>query len=99
LEERFITKKQLADILQVTERSIDNWIKDKIITPVKGLPVIRFSPKYIAELQGVQLTEFSPLERRKLLKELEEVTRERDKLRSDIAKINSISTESLLYRR
>lgn len=70
--DKLLTKKDLAEHWQVTVKAIDNWRKDGIITPCNGVPVIRFSPQYIAELDGVKLERFSPLERRRLERELEE---------------------------
>lgn len=33
---------------------------------MKGIPAIRFPISYIEELEGVKLTEFSPLERKNM---------------------------------
>jgi len=57
-----LTKKDLAEKWQVSEKSIDNWRQDGTVSACKGVPVIRFSPQYIAELEGVKLEKFSPLE-------------------------------------
>ncbi len=69
MEDKLLTKKDLAERWQVTTTTINRWISDKIITPVKGIPSIRFSMDHILELEGVKLDRLSPLERRRLEKE------------------------------
>ncbi|MBU5312300.1 hypothetical protein KQI38_09690 [Tissierella carlieri] len=67
--DKLLTKKDLAERWQVTTATIDRWMSDKIITPVKGIPSVRFSMQHILELEGVKLDRFSPLERKRLEKE------------------------------
>lgn len=96
MEEQFLTKQQMAEKLQVTERTIDNWIKDGVLTPVKGIPVIRFSARYVAELEGIKFEQFSPLLKRKLERELKEVTRERDILREAMNNILALTARTVI---
>jgi hypothetical protein len=91
--EKLLTKQDLADRWQVTVRTIENWMSDGIIASVKNIPSIRFNPAYIAELEGLKLEKFSPLERRKLERELEEVTKERDFLKTVVGNILSESSK------
>jgi hypothetical protein len=91
--EKLLTKQDLANRWQVTVRTIENWICDGIITPVKNIPSVRFNPSYIAELEGLKLEKFSPLERKKLERELEEVTKERDFLKTVLGNILSESSK------
>jgi len=95
-----LTKKDLAEKWQVSERSIDIWRQEGTISECKGVPVIRFSPQYIAELEGVRLEKFSPLERRRLERELADKCRSielKDKeiidLKSRITRMLSIGAE------
>ncbi len=69
MDQKLLTKKDLAERWQVTISTIDRWMADKVITPVKGIPSIRFSMDHILELEGVKLDRLSPLERRRLEKE------------------------------
>jgi len=85
--EKLLTKQDLADRWQVTVRTIENWIKDGTLAPVKGIPTVRFNPVYIAELEGIKMDKFSPLERRKLERELAEASQERDFLKGILANI------------
>lgn len=73
MEDKLLTKKDLAGRWQVTTTTIDRWMADKIISPVKGIPSIRFSLQHILELEGVKLDRLSPLERRRLEKEKAEL--------------------------
>jgi len=80
--DKLLTKKELAERWQVTPKAIDDWRKRGILTPCKGIPAIRFSMQHIAELEGIKLERFSPLERRSLEDELEKVKRERELYKS-----------------
>lgn len=84
---KLLTQQDLAERWQVTVRAIENWRKEGVIQPAKGVPAIRFHPDYIAELEGVELKKTSPLQVKRLEKELEEVKKERDELKGIISRI------------
>jgi hypothetical protein len=101
-----LTKKDLAEKWQVSERSIDIWRQEGTISECKGVPAIRFSPQYIAELEGVKLEKFSPLERRRLERELADKCRSielKDKeitdLKSRITRMLSIGAEIIYSKK
>lgn len=71
--DKLLTKKDLAERWQVSIATIDRWVSDKIITPVKGIPSIRFNPHHILELEGVKIERLSPLERKRLEKDIQEL--------------------------
>ena len=77
--DRLLTRKELAERWQVTPKAIDDWRRDGVLTPCKGIPAIRFSMQHVLELEGVKPERFSPLEKKRLEQELEKVTKERDK--------------------
>jgi hypothetical protein len=85
--DKLLTQDDLAERWQVSKRSIENWRKEGILQPVKGIPAIRFSPEYIAELEGVKLEKTSPLQVKRLERELEEMKRENEKLKGIISNI------------
>ncbi|MBU3146604.1 histidine kinase [Clostridium sp. CF012] len=66
-----LTQQDIASRWQVSVQSIETCRKEGIITPVKGVPGIRFSLAEIEAVEGVAPTRFSPLERRKLEREIE----------------------------
>lgn len=95
--DKLLTRKELAERWQVTPKAIDDWRRDGIITKCKGIPAIRFSLQYVQELEGVKPERFSPLERKRLERELVEVKKERDYLQSVINEMNLIMAK-VMYR-
>jgi hypothetical protein len=69
-EDYLYTKTDLAERWQVSEKSIDTWRREGVLSTCQGVPIIRFSPDYIYKLEGIELTRFSPLEKAKLLAEI-----------------------------
>lgn len=70
---KLLTQKDVAERWQLTVRAVENCRKEGIITPLKGVPGIRFSLTEIEALEGVAPTRFSPLERKKMEREIEEL--------------------------
>lgn len=92
--EQLLTKQDLAKHWQVSVQTIDNYIKDGLITPCKKIPCnTRFNSQYIAELDGVKLEKHSPLEWRRVEKELEYWKNRTKELEKSIARMNMITTE------
>ena len=76
-----LTKKDLAEKWQVSEKAIDDYRSKGIIMAVKGLPSVRFTPQHIAEIEWTKLEIFSPIERKKLENEIEELKKENESLK------------------
>lgn len=87
MENKLLTQKELAERWQVTEESIRNWRNEGIIQTAKGVPVIRFTMQHILELEGVKLEQFSPLLKRRMERELEELREENQRLKKIIGNI------------
>lgn len=85
--DKLLTEQELADRWGVAKTSIANWRKEGIIQPAKGIPVIRFTMQHVLELEGVKLEQFSPLLKRRMERELEELRAENQKLKGIIANI------------
>ncbi|NEZ96973.1 histidine kinase [Clostridium botulinum] len=79
--DKLLTQKDLAERWQVSVKAIESYRQQGIITPVEGIPSIRFNPQDIAKLEGTKLEKFSPLERRRMEKELEQLRQENEKLK------------------
>lgn len=92
--DKLLTKKDLAARWQVSERTIDQYREDKIITPVKGIPCIRYNLQYIQKIEGC-IPEKVTLRERKLEKELELVKNERDYLKAILTNILAESTKAI----
>ncbi len=82
-----LTQSELAQRWQVSEESIRNWRNEGIIQTAKGVPVIRFTMQHILELEGVKLEKFSPLLKRKMEQELEELREENQRLKKIIGNV------------
>lgn len=95
---KLLTQKDLAERWQVSVKAIENWRKDGIVTPVKGVPAIRFSEEHIAKLEGTTLEKFSPLEKRKLENELEELRRENRQLKDIVSNILASASKIISYK-
>lgn len=90
--DKLLTKKDLAERWQLSVQAIDVYVRDGVVVPIKGIPSIRFNLQYIEKIEGC-IPEKTTVRERKLEKQLEEVTRERDILKSVLGRINSAVTE------
>ena len=82
------TIKDVAELLQCSESSVNNLRERGILREVKGLPGVRFNKKEVDTLIGI-VDEYSPLQYRKLEKERDELLQENEKLKMSIRKITS----------
>lgn len=89
-----LTKKDLSQRWQVSERTIDQYREDGVITPIKGIPCVRYNLRYIQQIEEC-IPEKTTLRERKLEKELQEVINERDYLKSILANILAQSTKAI----
>lgn len=85
--EKLLTKREVAERWQVTEKAIDNWRKQGLISTVDGVPAVRFNPQHIAELEGTRLEKYSPIERRKMEAELNKFRKENEDLKNILSKV------------
>lgn len=94
---RLLDQQQLADRWGVTKRAIEKWRAEGILQPAKGVPVIRFTPEYIAELEGVELKKTSPLQVKRLERDIEALRQENEELRGILARM--MAEASKIYTR
>lgn len=92
---KLLTQQDLADRWQVTVNTIRDWRLQGIITPVKGIPAIRFTEQHIAELEGVKLEKVSPLQVKRLERELEKTKKENERLKGIIANVIAETSQVL----
>jgi hypothetical protein len=94
--DKLLTKKQLAERWQKSERMINEYVSKGLLKPCKNVPgEIRFNLPYILKLEGTELEPHSPIEWRRLENELAETTKERDYLRSVIAELNKVMSKAI----
>lgn len=87
MEGRPLNQKELAERWDVSEETIRNWRKDGVVQPIKGIPSVRFSMQHILELEGVKLEKFSPLLKRRMEREIEELKEENQKLKQILGNV------------
>lgn len=97
MEDVLLKVSDLAKKWQVTEKTIRDYISNETIIPCKGIPCIRFSPKYIAELEGMELEKFTQLERRKMQKEIDQLKEENAEFRNLLREYQAINLKSLAF--
>lgn len=94
---KLLTQQDLADRWQVSVRAIENWRKEGVVQPAKGVPAIRFTPEHIAELEGVELKKTSPLQVRKLEREKEILQKENEELKGIIHRILAETSKAINF--
>lgn len=93
---KLLTKKDLAEHWQVSPQTIDNYIADGVVSPIKAIPSVRFNPQLIAKLEGTELNPMSPLERRRLERELSGWRARAEKAEKALMKV-SIDIMDIIY--
>lgn len=93
MESKLLTQQDLAKRWQVDISTITNWRKEGVITPARGIPSIRFTEQHILELEGIKLDKLSPLERRRLEREVEELRIKNERMKGIIARITAEATQ------
>jgi len=85
--DKLLTQQDLAKRWQVSVRAIESWRKEGVLQPCKGVPAIRFTQQHVEQLEGIELRPTSPLQVKKLERELETLKAERDELRGILARV------------
>ena len=84
-----LTVKEIAELWKVKESTIRDYIRTGVLTPANRMPVAnRFPVSYIERLEDVELNPMSPLERKRLEKEIATLKKrieEQNKLLSQVA--------------
>ncbi|MDG6880449.1 hypothetical protein Cp4447_02147 [Clostridium perfringens] len=94
-EKVLITKKELAERWGVTTKYIDDLRREGILQTVKGIPIIRFNIQYIKELEETKIEKYSPVEFRRLERELKETKEELKILKEILINISIESNKAL----
>lgn len=77
------------------EKSIRKYVTEGVVKTCKGVPGVMFHPKHIAELEGVGLDKFSPIERRKMQQRIEDLETIVKLQSEQLIKIAMLGTESM----
>lgn len=89
MEQILISRETLAKRWDVTTRTVINYEQEGMITRNLNIPVPRYNLEEIMRLEGTELSPLSPLERRRLEKSIEELTKERDYWKSKVETVKS----------
>lgn len=89
MEQVLISRETLAKRWEVTTRTVINYEQEGMITRNPNIPVPRYNLEEIMRLEGTELSPLSPLERRRLEKSIEELTKERDYWKSKVETVKS----------
>lgn len=92
---KLLTQQDLADRWQVSVRAIENWRKEGVLQPAKAVPAIRFTEDYISELEGVEMKKTSPLQVKRLERELEKAREENAQLKGIISRVLAETSKAI----
>lgn len=95
MDDILLTVSDLAKRWQVSEKTIRSYIENETLVPCKGIPSIRFSPQYIAELEGIELEKFTQLKRKQLQKEINTLKQQNETLKNLLREYQAINVKSL----
>ncbi|MEG0134287.1 MAG: histidine kinase [Clostridium sp.] len=93
---KLLTVRELAARWNCNERTIRAYLEDKTLTPCKNVPGVKFHPQYIAKLEGIELDRFSPIERRKMQREIDELQHLVKMQSEQLRKVAMLGTESMV---
>lgn len=95
-EVKLISVKVLAARWGKDEGTIRRYISEGTLTPCAGVPGCMFHPNYIADLEGVEIERFSPLEKRRLERENEELKMQYETVKKVLANILAESSKVIV---
>lgn len=95
MEEILFSVKDLSTRWQKDEGTIRRYVKEGILTPCSGVPGMMFHPKYIAQLEGVELERFSPLEKRRMENEISSLTKKVETLSELLREYQTINLKGI----
>lgn len=94
LSEKLLTQEDLAERWQMSIKAIENYRKEGIIVPVKGIKAIRYNPRYIEEIEGTIPEPITWVER-KLQNQVESLEEENRKLKETLVNILAQCTTTI----
>lgn len=92
IDNRLLDKIELSKRWGVSVSAIEDYMRQGILTRMPGIGSVRFSLYHVMELEGVKLDKMSPLERRRLEREIEALKQENNRMKVALAKIQYEAT-------
>lgn len=95
MNEKLISIKDLSIRWGKDEGTIRRYVKEGTLTPCSGVPGMMFHPSYIAKLEDVEMERFSPLEKRRMEREIEILNQKVNSLSEILREYQMINVKSL----
>jgi len=95
LEQTLLSREELARRWNVTVTTIINYENSGVITRNPKIPTPRYSLQEIAKLEGTDLNPMSPMEKRRLQKEIEDLNKKLERQSEQLRKYASLGIESM----
>lgn len=93
-----LTRAELAARWSVDVKTVANWENEGVIQRVKGIPAPRYKLEDIEKLEGItDNRKFSPLERQRLEREVQNLKAENKNLKQILNNIFSESSKIVTY--
>jgi DNA-binding XRE family transcriptional regulator len=92
MEQTMISRETLAQRWDLTTRTVINYEAEGVITRNPNIPVPRYSMNEILKLEGADLNPLSPLERRRLNKQIEDLEKELNFYKDKFTNIKMLMT-------
>lgn len=95
MPEPLLKKEDVARLLNVSEPTVDRYVESGIITRLK-IPAVRFSTQEIYSLMKLDsnMERFSPLERKKMQQEIEDLKQENKNLKAIFSRMKMFIAET-----
>jgi transposase len=90
-----LSVKDLSKRWQKDEGTIRRYVAEGIIVSCKGVPGMMFHPQYVSKLEGIELDKFSPIERRRMQGEIDELQQLVKLQNEQLRKVAMLGTESM----
>ena len=97
MEQVLLSREDISKRWGVTMQTVINYENNGIITRIPSIPTPRYRLKEILDVEGTNISEMSPLERRKLETENKQLKEENEQLKFQLHKFAVLGTESLKF--
>ena len=93
MEQTLLSRKELAERWGISTSTLDRRVREGMISPVKGMKTPQFSLESILKVEGVD--KLSPLERRRLEREIQSLQSEIKQLEEEKEQMKRLLTNTV----
>lgn len=87
MDQALISRETLAKRWEISIPTVINYENEGLITRVPGIPSPRYNIEEIMEVEGSDMNPLSPMERKRLERELSEITIKYDKVKCELNRL------------